>query len=206
MRKRRFDCRLVAALEPVGQVARRFVPEKRRPCGKRRRRIDHRRQGPVRDLDELGRITRLLPRIGNDKRHRVADVADPVARQGPARRHDHWRDCRHLGDARQGADAVRLEIGRGENAPHPRHRPRSRGIDAVYRGVSVRRAQHNPVQLIGHVDVIDIAAAPGEKPLVFEAAQRAPDMRLGHPAAPAERREVTHILRHRRRGDGQSSR
>jgi len=33
--------------------------------------------------------------------------------------HDQRRDCRHLGDARQRADAVRIEIGRGEDAPHP---------------------------------------------------------------------------------------
>ena len=133
-------------------------------------------------------------------------MANPVVRQGPARRHDDRRDRCHLGDARQRADAVRIEIGSGEDAAHPGHRAGGRGIDAVDRGVSVWRAQHNAVQLAGHVDVIDKAPLSGQKPRIFEPAQRTPDMRLVHSAAPTERRLLTRILRHRRRGDGRSSR
>jgi hypothetical protein len=133
-------------------------------------------------------------------------MADPVARQGAARRHDDRRDRRNLRDAWQRPDAVGIEIGSGEDAPHPRHRDGGRGVDAVDRGMSVRRAQHDAVQLTGHVDVIDITPLPGKKPIVFETAQRPPDMRLVHSPAPAGDRALTRILRCRQRGGGQSSR
>ena len=42
----RIDRPFLAALEPVGQIARRFVPQQRRLCGERLSRIDHRRQRP----------------------------------------------------------------------------------------------------------------------------------------------------------------
>ncbi len=77
-------------------------------------------------------------------------------------------------------DAVRIEIGGGEDAMHPGHRAGGRGIDAFDHRMSVGRAQHDAVQLAGHSDVIDIAPLPGQKPLVFEAAQRTPDMISGH--------------------------
>ncbi len=177
----RGDRRLVAALEPVGQIARRFVPQPRRCRGERRRRVDHRRQRPVRHRDPLGGVTRLVAGVGNNERHGVADMTNPVLRQGPARRHDHRRDGRHLGDARQRPDAVRLEIGSGKDAAHPRHRAGGRGIDPLDRSMSVRRAQHNAVQLTGQVYVIDIMPLPGQKPRVFETAQRTPDMAPIHP-------------------------
>jgi hypothetical protein len=96
-------------------------------------------------------------------------VANPVARQGAARWDDHRRDGRHPGDARQWADAVGIEIGGGEDTTHVGHRAGDRGIDAFYRRMSVRRAQHDGVQLAGHIDVVDIATLPGQKPTIFEA-------------------------------------
>jgi hypothetical protein len=52
------------------------------------------------------------------------------AARAPARRHDHWRDRRHPGDAGQCPDAVGVEIGSGKNAMHPGHCAGGRGIDA----------------------------------------------------------------------------
>jgi hypothetical protein len=65
-------------------------------------------------------------------------MTNPVARQCPARRHDHRRDRRHLSDAWQCPDTVGIEIGSGENAMNPGHRPGGRGIDAFDRRMSVR--------------------------------------------------------------------
>jgi len=47
--------------------------------------------------------------------------------------------------------------------------------------MSIRRAQHDAVQLTGQVYVVDITALPGQKPRVFETAQRTPDMDPIHP-------------------------
>ena len=179
--QRRLDRPLVAALEPVGQIARRLVPQQRRLRAKRRHPVNHRRQLPVRHRDPLGGVARLVDSVRDDERHRVADVTHPGKRQCTARRRDDRRDRGHLGDARQGADAVGLEIGGGEDAAHPRHRAGRRGIDAVDRGMSVGRAQHDGVELTGHADVVDIAPVPGEEPRVFETAQRTPDMAPIHP-------------------------
>ena len=66
---------------------------------------------------------------------------------------------------------------------HPGQRAGGCGIDASDQRVSVRRAQHDAVQLTGHSDVIDIAPLPCQKPLVFEAAQGSPDMVPGHASA-----------------------
>ena len=49
-------------------------------------------------------------------------------------------------------------------------------------GMAVRRAQHDAVQLPGHIDIVDIAPLPGQKPAIFEAAQRPPDVAFGHAA------------------------
>ena len=166
--ERRVDRRLVAPLEPVGQIARRFVPQERRLCGERRRRVDHRRQWPVRHRDPLGGVTRLIGCIGNDERDRVADMTNPVARQCPARRHDDRRDRRHLSDARQRPDAVCIEIGSGEDALDPWHRAGGRGIDSFDRSMSVRRTQHDAMQLSGQGHVIDITPLAGQKPRVLQ--------------------------------------
>ena len=142
--KRRLDRRSVAALEAVGQVARRLVPQQRRAGGERRRRIDDGRQRPVRDRDSLGGVARLLAGVGDDERDRIADMPHPVARQRRARRHDHRRDGRDLRDAGQRSDPVGVEIGGGEDAAHSRHRARGGGVDAVDQRMRVRRAQRPP--------------------------------------------------------------
>jgi hypothetical protein len=131
-------------------------------------------------------------------------MTSPVARQCPSRRHDHRRYRRHPGDARQRPDAVGIEIGSSENAAHPGHRARCRGVDAFDQRMSVGRTQRNAMQLTWRGNVIDITPLPGQKPLVFEAVQRTPDMVSSHSAAvgyPA----LTRIRRYCRRGGGRSS-
>ena len=129
----------------------------------------------------------------------------PVARQRRARRHDHRRDRRHLGDARQWPDTVGVEIGSGEHRMHPGKSAGGRRIDVLDYRMSGGRAQHDAVQLAGHGEVIDIAPLSGQKPLVFEAAQRTADMITGHSSV-AGWRGLTRIRRSPRRGGGRSSR
>ncbi len=142
--KRLLDRLAVAALEAVGQIAGRLVPQQRRAGGERRRGIDDGGQRTVRDRDLLGGVARLLAGVGDDERDRIADMPHPVASQRRARRHDHRRDGRDLRDAGQRADPVGVEIGGGEDAAHARHRARRVGVDAVDQRMRVRRAQDTP--------------------------------------------------------------
>ena len=87
------------------------------------------------------------------------------------------------------SDPVGIEIGSGENAAHPGHRASDCGIDAFYERMPVWRAQHDAVQLVGKIDVIDIAPVPNQKPPVFEPVQRTPDITLCHPPVPAVDRD-----------------
>ena len=50
--------------------------------------------------------------------------------------------------------------------------------------MAVWGAQHEGVQLTGHVDVIDVAPLPGEKPLIFKPTQRAPNLPCVHSRRP----------------------
>ena len=98
--------------------------------------------------------------VDNNKHHRVADMTHPVARQRPALRHDRGATVATWANARQRHDAARIEIGSGKDAAHPGHCAGGRGIDAVDRSTPVRRAQHDAVQLIRQVYVIDETLLP----------------------------------------------
>ena len=158
---RRVDRRLVAALETVGEVAGRFVPQQRRAKLQRGRRIDHRGQDPVIDRDQLGGVAGDIPGLGDDERHRIADMTHAAARQCMARRHDDRSDRRDLGDAGQRADALGGKIGGGEDAMHTWQRSRRGRIEPGNLGVAVRRAQHDRMQLARRVNVLRAISVPG---------------------------------------------
>src|SRR6516164_11742156 len=131
------------------------------------------------NVDLLGGVAHLLCGVGDDEGHRVADMTNPVARQCASRRHDHRRNRRHPGDARQCPDTAGIEIGGGENAMLPRASRWAAtasmpSIDACPWG----ERSTIPCRWPGTVG--DIAPVPGQKPLVLEAAQRPPDMISGH--------------------------
>ena len=101
----------VAALETKAKIARRLVPD---PRGSRRQRggcLGNGIERAIVDRDEFGGVARLVAALGDDKGDRVADMPNPPARQGVARRYDQRVDGRDLGDAGQGADAVGGKIG-----------------------------------------------------------------------------------------------
>ena len=70
---------LVADILLERQIAGLVRPHQRRAGLERRNRIDHRRHRLPLDRDGFGGVARLLDRIGDDERDRVADVAHFLA-------------------------------------------------------------------------------------------------------------------------------
>ena len=163
----------VAALDVVGEIARRLGPDRRRPGGECREAVDHGVERLVVDLDQLGRLARGLRAVGDDEGHRIADMAHAAIGQRRPRRHDHRLDRRQ---ARHVAQALGRKVGmRCRRARTPAQRCRRRNVDPLDDGMGMRRAQHVAVQAIRNRDVIDIAAAAGQEPRILEPAQRLAD-------------------------------
>lgn len=156
------------------------LPQQGSARSQRRRRLDNRRQHAVVDSDQLGGVAGDVARFGDDKGDRVADMAHAAGGERRARRHDHRLDARHLGDARQRADALGRQVGGGEDAADAGERARRRGIDRRDLRMAVRRAQHDAVELARRVDVLDEAAPAAQEARVLEAAHRAPDLSVGN--------------------------
>ena len=116
----------IALLDMERGVARRLVPERRRAVGERRTAIDDRRQRLVVDLDELGGFACDLRAVGDDERHRVADMAHAIDGQRVARRHDQRRHRRQAGHRAEAG-----QIGGGVDAVHAGALPGSGCIDAA---------------------------------------------------------------------------
>ena len=79
--ERRGDRRAVAGAPIEAEIARHFgrnLGRARRTGGSGGR---HRRQGAVVDHDLLGGVERLRAGLGDDQRHRLADIADLVLGQ-----------------------------------------------------------------------------------------------------------------------------
>jgi len=143
---------------------------------------DDRRQDRVVDGDQLGRVLRLVRRLGDDHRDGIADVAHAIGREArPAgvgvvgavpvldRRHAHRKAELGGGDIGAGID--------GENA---RRLARRGGVDPLDRGMGVRRAQEGGVDLARAGEVIDVMAGTGDEPDILLAADRLADSELSH--------------------------
>ena len=162
----------VAALDVVGEIARRLGPDRRRPGGECREAVDHGVERLVVDLDQLGRLACGLRAVGHDEGHRIADMAHAAIGQRRPRRHDHRLDRRQ---ARHVAQALGRKVGMGVDGAHAGKRCRRRNVDPLDDGMGMRRAQHVAVQAICNRDVIDVAAAAGQEPRILEPAQRLAD-------------------------------
>ena len=159
-----------------------IVPHRRLAGIERLPGLDDRRQHLVIDLHQLGGVARLGGGVGDDNRHRVADMPHPVARQGRSRRHRHFRAVA-IGDrahARDRADAIARQILAGENANDTRSRYGRRGLDRSDPGMRMRRAQHRQMGLTRPDNVVEIAAASGQEPPVFGASDRLSNAELRH--------------------------
>ena len=163
----------------------RLLPETRcfRRC--RRRTGGDGRQRAVVDRDEFGRVLRRRERRGDDQRHRLADKPHPVMSERHLVGHGDHRavgvDERDVGRAlrRRGmqhrAMAVGEIIGRGQHRDDARSGGGMRRVDRRDFGMGMRRAQDEGDCLARQVQIVAVAAAPGEKPLVLAAARRLAD-------------------------------
>ena len=131
--------------------------------------VDDRRQLLVFDGDQLGGVLRRERRFGDDHGDRLADMHHPLARERRPNRHDQFlagtADDRRL--AADTADA--LHIVSGEHADHAGRRPRRLGIDARDAGEGVRRAHEMGKNLVRQRHIGDVAAAPADQSVVFDA-------------------------------------
>jgi hypothetical protein len=100
-----FHSRAVAALEAEGLVARRLLPDLRRAGREGGAAVHGGGQGVVGDGDRFGGVVRLRRRVRDDAGHRLADVANAVAGEGVALRHDQRADRVHDGGAGKRAQA-----------------------------------------------------------------------------------------------------
>ncbi len=132
--------------------------------------VDDRGQFLELDADRLQRIACRVPRLGDHRRDRLADVANELVRERTARR-THRRPA--VGAAKVGRRRYRLdaragELGAGVDREHARHGARRSDVDGDDAGVRVRRAQEGDHRLARGRHVV------GEAP---EAAQQRRDPR-----------------------------
>ena len=138
----------------------------------------------------LGGVLGLTQRLGDDHRHRVADVAYLARGQHRMRRLGHGRAVLvvNLPTAGQAADLVGGDILAREHGDDPRRLGRGTGVDALDGGVGVGAAQDIGVGLARTVDVVRVCPLAGEKALVFLAENAGADSRFGHgPSSPSLR-------------------
>ncbi len=137
------------------------------------------------DLDRLGGVARGLQRVGNDEGDRIADMAHGAVGQHRMRRGRHVRAVAVVQRHRTGqrADAVGLQLRRGIDRAHPRHRRRRGGIHPPHPRRRVRTAQDVSVQHARQLDVVGVAPAPEQQPRVLHAANGLGNAELCHATA-----------------------
>jgi len=167
--ERRVDGGLVAQRPRVALVAGCLFVDLRRAGFERGNTVHHRRQHLVVDIDQLRGVLRLVRRLGDDQRDRVADVAHLALRQHRMRRLVHRLavGARDEPAARQAVHP--LEVGPGEHGDHPRRGLCLRGVDLADLCVGVRRAQEVRVRVVRRVDVVGVLPRAGQEAQVFPA-------------------------------------
>ena len=149
----------------------------RRACRLRGARVGGGGQRLVVDRDALGRVGGLRQGLGNDRHHRLADVAHRVAREREARRLGHGRTIAGANrpERPHRRHAVRRHVGAGEHGHDPGRALRRRRIDGADARMRVRRTHENTVQGARQIDIRHEAAAAEQKPAVLHPPQRRAD-------------------------------
>ncbi len=173
---------LVAFEMHEADVVRAIVPHQRRARLDRFLGGDDRRQRLVVDLDQLGRVHRLMRGLGDDEGDVVADPADAVARQRAVARLIERRAVAALrpGRHRQIAEAGIVPVLAGE---HRQHAGRGLGlghVDALDLRMRMRRAQHVARHRARKHHVADVVALAPDQPRVFEPRDRLTYCPLAH--------------------------
>lgn len=181
--------RPVADLGGEGQVAGDLGPDPGRalrPCPTEAHR---RRQRLPRDLDGLGRIARLIGRVGHHEGDGVADVPHRVGAEHRVGRQPHARAVGVAHRAATGQPAEIGDVGVGENQPDSRHRPYGGQAPDREPGMGVGAADDDGVEGVGGDGVGRVAPRPREEAAVLDAPNRLPDPEPhGPPLAPTRPR------------------
>ena len=185
--ERRVGLALVAQLPLIDGVLGRDLVDLRSARRLRLRRIGHRRQHFVIDLDLLGGVLGLRQGLGNHHGDGIADVAGLRLRQRRMRRHLHRAAVLGMDHpaADQIAQLVDREIGAGEHRHHARHFTRCRGVDALDARMGMGRADETGMGLAGSVDVGGVVPLAGDESLVLFAAHRRADAGRAHAFLPS---------------------
>ncbi len=130
--------------------------------------------GKVVEVDDelLGRVLRLLARLGDHDGDGVADMAHLADSEHGMRRLGHRRAVLvvDLPAAGHAADVVGLHVGAGEHRDHARPGLGGRGIDAGDPRVRPLGAADEGIELSGPVDVVGVGASPAQEPHILLAA------------------------------------
>ncbi|GBD42175.1 hypothetical protein HRbin39_01564 [bacterium HR39] len=171
----------VADLPVVAQVVGDVVVHQRRGVVGRVE-VHHRRQLLVLHHQRLGRIARLVQRLGDDHRHPVAHVAHLVRGEQAVGAHLHGAAVARVDHppADQRPEPRLLDVLAGEHRQHPGHADDRGSVDAPDAGVGVRRAHEDGMGLAGQVDVVGVPATAGDEPPVLLARDRLADALLHH--------------------------
>ena len=179
LRESRGNLLAVAIMIIERDIVRRLVIDARRAGTVGLRHLGDGRQGLDVERDRLGGVLGLQGRLGDDKRHRIADETHFIAGQSRSRRLSHFRAIAILERDRAFERAVAREILAGVNAEHARHLSRRLNVDAANDSMRVRRAHDHAIGLAGKVDVVGIAALPLHQLGVFRARHRLADGEFG---------------------------
>ncbi len=177
LRKRGRSRLLIAVCQRERDVAWAFVPHRRRARLDRVLDIGDGRQRLVVDHKKLGRIARLFQRFGHHHGNAIADAAHPVADQDRAAGTQSFRaaDVLRHEVGRQATEAIGLHVVTGQHTHDPGRGARRRCVDAFDARMRMRREHDDCMRLVRQLDVIDEAAASGEKAHVLDAAYRLAD-------------------------------
>ena len=127
--------------------------------------VDHSGQRLVIDLDQLRGILRHIPVLGDDQRHRLADITHPLDRERPLVHRRLERNQERIGEC--------AHVLAGDDRGDPRQAARSRRIDAADDGMGVGRTDHMGLQRAARLrQIVGIAAAPRQQCGVFLAGER----------------------------------
>ena len=160
---------LVAHHQREGDVVRRLVPDRGRAGLDRVLDIDHRRQRLVVDLDQFGGVLRLRQRFGDDEGDAFADGAHFVDGEDRQRRAETFRPAHVFGHRwRQRPELVGRDVGAGQHREHAVGGLGFGGVDALMRGMRVRRHDHDAVALPRQVEIVDVTAAAGDEARVLD--------------------------------------
>ena len=169
----------------VDHDVRQVVIEPRRPRLDRGFGIGHRRQRLVIDDDALGGVLGRGNALGNHEGDRGADVTHPIGRQHMMRRdrdrgavavvqHDIGRVA-GSGEVRNARETVGAGVLPGQDREHAGHGARFGNIDGSDQRMRVRGAQHRAIGLVRKIEIVAVAAAPGQEAQILLAAYRVSD-------------------------------